>query len=267
MAQPFLGCEKGRANPRDPEFYGLARVFRKASDYPLHFAALKAHQVADVTDFPVGHIVFCLPSKVDTDQGWRAVIVHLIIEGENHAKMAWIHPDCLEPLPAPAMDVSIQVHRTKQRGRHTPTISIGPVDPGVRVTDDAVILDARWHYQIHSTTDNCTGKCASMCRATARNDVCFACIIEFARTIMVTRKRGFVCCERGVHRSLASAKLLEICFGFEIDYYHASHRSSTGCCQRDAHSEEMEIIHSLRSLPKLHKLNVRALADILKLPA
>ena len=275
MTLPSKNITYDSRDPRDPSFVGLAEVFRQASSYPHHFDGLTAESLNRVTDLPVGHIVFCLPMIPNVDEEWRAIVMYFMKKdgpqkGKLVARFGWVHPDCLRLWAPPRSHLKVQIHRTKERGSRMPTINIGEVDPGVRVVNDVrygrrVLLDARWKHKCYMFTKDCTGKCEAFCKATARNDEIFAWILQFAQTAVARDLSGWIACERAVHRSLAAATILDICFQFRVDYYHASHRRSETCCQRCIHENSNSLFHELRSLPKLYNERVTPLAKALGL--
>ena len=244
--------------------YGLAKVERQASSFPSHFTNYKAHHCAQVTDIPVGQIVFCLPF-IDSDADWRAVILNVVMDETEYARLAWVHPGCLRPLGSENVQPSVKVELTEGRGSTRQSIDIGPVATGVRDVNDELVLDARWGVPLPRSTQECTGHCFSLCHSVIQEPECFAAILRFAAALQ-GRRVGYVCCAHAKHRSVAAANLLRLCFGVSVDFRLATCDRSDRCCRKRAADHVPHLLRALRSLPVLSVTASRSLAHILRLP-
>ena len=213
---------------------------------------------------PVGINVLCLP-MIATDHGWRAVITNVIREGENHARLAWMHPKCLRAMPTLGARPKIEVHHTDTRGSRDPSMYIGPKQIGVRPWGGRLVLDARWDWPIGQDSLKCTGHCFALCRALALQDRAFAFVLQFADR-MRDHHEGLICCKRGKHRSVAAANLLERCFGLSVNMDHAAKERCHQCCNQRMIDNMPGIFQALRRLPMLADVDCRLLSDVLRLP-
>ena len=244
--------------------YGLAVVERRASSFPSCFAGYKAYQCAQVTDIPVGQIVFCLPF-IDSDVHWRAVILNVDVGGTEYARLAWVHPDCLRPLRSESVQSIVKVGLTDGRGRTGPSIDLGRVAVGVRHVNDELVLDARWSVPLFRSTNECTGHCLSLCHSVVQTPECFAAILRFSSAVR-GRRLAHVCCAHAKHRSVAAANLLWLCFGVSVDFGLAARDRSDGCCRERAADHVPRLLRGLRSLPVFPVTASSSLAHILRLP-
>ena len=197
----------------NPQFRGLAEVYRQASRYPDVFIGFEARHVKDVSDLPVGLTVYCLP-MLESDAGWRAVVFNVSQgpESEPKAKLAWVHPQCLRVLPIPSRQPQIELHRTSIRGKKGPTIDVGPIQKGNRLWRGMLLLDARWDYALRRVHHECSGHCFELCNTLVSDESAFGYVLDFAiRVNDYTQAR--ICCERGKHRSVSVANVLQLCFG------------------------------------------------------
>jgi hypothetical protein len=255
----------------DPQFFGLARVDRLASSYPGCFRQYKAYHCESVADVPVGQIVLCLP-LLGSDVGWRAVVVNIIIDEIERARIAWIHPDCLRPLESLGARPCARVDLTDKRGSKTATINIGPEEVGTRIVGGALVLDARWIFELPRQTRDCNGHCFMLCRSVLTHEVCLASILRFAASLHVERTSycathiGHICCHHGKHRSVASANVLRLCFGVPVDLSRGSSERCMECCGMRAEDHVPGLIGALRTLPKLVLTPEKSLACVLQLP-
>ena len=243
------------------DFYGLAIVYREASAFPEVF--YQANYIADhirlVADVPVGNIVFCLPIT-QADTGWRPVIVEARTSEGIRARFTWMHPHCVTFLPGSWSRFLATVHHTKKRGRKRPTINIGPDEPGVRVFQDRLILDARWHSGSFRGLE-CTGYCLGVCLGIL-DDEHFAQIIHFAR--MLTRhKTGEICCLRGKHRSVAVANILFHMFRISVDRTNGATERCHQCCNTKMQEHIPVLLNRLRAFPRFALVGQMLLANAL----
>jgi hypothetical protein len=248
----------------DHLLYGLARVERQASSFPSKFKGYRASHCADVTDVPVGHIVFCLP-LVEGDVNWRAVVLNVVIGNHECARLAWMHPACLRPLQPIDIQPSARVDLTEGRGSRLPSIDIGPTAVGVRQVRGALVLDARWDFPLGRTTHECTGHCYCLCHSVITNERCFADILRFA-AVLQNARMGHVCCAHAKHRSVAAANVLRLCFGIPVDLEQASGDRCGRCCQKRAADHVPQLLRALRTVPALEVTADKSLAPILQLP-
>ena len=251
---------------------GLAKVTRQASAYPSAFCGYYAHNCSGVSDVPKGQIIFCLP-YVPEDVGWRAVIVTILVGKTEHARLGWIHPECLEPFGLGLEPGTVCVDLTESRGRRRASILIEDDQcPGIREInapgppdDGDLVLDARWNMHFHKQTNDCSGHCFSMCKSMLLEPICFAAILRFAAAI---KPRGFgrVCCHHGKHRSVAVANILLMLFEVNIDFENAARDRTRECCDHRAADDVVGMLTVLRGLPRISGEISRPLAAILGLP-
>ena len=255
----------------DPQFLGLARVVRLASSYPDCFWHHKAYHCESVADVPVGQVVLCLP-LLESDVGWRAIVVNFIIDEIERARTTWIHPDCLRPLEPLGARPCARVDLTDERGSKTSTIDIGPEEVGTRVVRGALVLDARWTFDLPMYTGDCNGHCFMLCESVLKHEICLASILRFAATLYVERTRycatniGHICCHHGKHRSVASANVMRLCFGIPVDLSRGSRERCRNCCGMRAQDHVPSLISALRTLPALVLTPDKSLACVLQLP-
>ena len=249
---------------QDPDYVGLATVYRQASQYPEVFKGLRVHHLEQVTNMPVGTTVLCLP-MIAADCGWRAVITNVIYENRRHARFAWMHPQCLRAMPTLGAKPRIEVHHTGVRGRREASIDIGPKQIGVRPLNGRLVLDARWEWSIGRDDHDCTGHCFALCESLAIQDQAFAIVLQFAER-MREHHVGLICCQRGKHRSVAAANLLERCFGLSVNMDYAAREKCYRCCNRRMIDNMPGIFQALRRLPMLADVDCRLLSDVLRLP-
>jgi len=243
---------------------GLALVTRQASSYPELFEEFRARNCAKVTDIPAGQIVFCLPF-INSDVNWRAVILTMCIDEVEHARLTWVHPDCLQPLGPARSREAISVDLTVGRGDRGPSIHIEDNMTGVKDVGNDLVLDARWPMRFHKKTHDCTGHCFCMCYSVLTEPTCFASVLRFAAALRV-RSTGRVCCEHAKHRSVAAANILKLLFGINVDYSLASRDRTLSCCGKRAADNVISMLHALRELPEISGSASRPLAIILGLP-
>jgi hypothetical protein len=239
-------------------------VERQAGSFPSHFTDYKVHHCAQMTDIPVGQIVFCLPF-INSDADWRAVILNIVVEEIEYARLAWVHPGCLRPLGSGNMPTSVTVELTEGRGSTEQSIDIGPAVTGVRDVNDDLVLDARWKAPFPRSTRECTGHCFSLCHSVIQEPECFAAILRFAAALQ-GRRTGRVCCAHAKHRSVAAANILRLCFGVNVDFSLATKDRSANCCRKRAADNVTHLLRALRFLPELSDDASRSLAHILGLP-
>jgi hypothetical protein len=249
----------------------LAKVERLASSYPTCFQKYKAHHCESVADVPVGQIVLCLP-MIRSDVGWRAIVVNIIIDEIEHARTTWMHPACLRPLQTLGARPCARVDLTDKRGSKLPTIDIGPEEVGARIVRGALVLDARWDFPLPRYTRDCTGHCFLLCKSVLTHEICLASILRFAVALHTERLHycatatGHVCCSHAKHRSVASANILQLCFGVPMDFSLASRERCGQCCRTRAEDHVPLLLLALRTLPALEITPERSLACALRLP-
>jgi hypothetical protein len=243
---------------------GLARVTRQASAYPEKFKDFRARHCAKVTDVPVGHIVFCLPI-IPTDMNWRAVILIMIYNEVEEARLTWIHPECLQPLSQASRRESVRVDLTVGRGAQGPSIEIDDLAPGMKYVKNELILDARWTLRFAQTTDRCTGHCLCICCSLLREPTCVASVLRFAQALKIENK-GRVACEHAKHRSVAAANILRFLFSVDIDFHLAARDRTASCCNERAADNVACLLVTLRMLPEISGSACRPLSQILGLP-
>jgi hypothetical protein len=246
-----------------PRYVGLAKVFRRASQYPASFAGFRTHHVHQVTDIPVGLTVFCLP-MLETDCGWKAVIITVEQEARMRSRLTWVHPQCLRALPQLGTRPQVGVQHTEKRGRREPSIDIGPRQVGVRALNGELVLDARWDFTQGREDSECTGHCYALCKSLVTHDIAFAIVMQFAENIR-SHKVGHVCCHRGKHRSVAAANVLDICFSLAVNMDNAATERCHQCCKCRVMDHASALMRALRELPVLAYAPDRSLARALKL--
>ena len=246
-----------------PDYTGLATVYRQASKYAPVFKGFRVHHLDKVRNMPVGTSVLCLPMTA-ADCGWRAVITNVTHENQKLARFAWVHPECLRAMPTLGARPRIEVHHTKKRGYREASIDIGPEEIGVRPLNGRLVLDARWGWSLGGSHE-CTGHCFALCESLASQDEAFAIVLHFAET-MREHDVGLICCDRGKHRSVAAANLLERCFGLSVNMDHAARERCYQCCHQPMFDNMPGIFQALRRLPMLADVDCRLLSDVLRLP-
>ena len=223
------------------------------------------HHCVRVTDIPVGQIVFCLP-LISSDVNWRAVILTICIGEVEHARLTWVHPDCLQPLGPERRREAISVDLTEGRGGLGPSIHIDDDSrTGVKEVGKDLVLDARWPMRFTRKTHDCSGHCFSMCHSVLTEPSCFASILRFAATLRI-RCTGRVCCHHGKHRSVAAANILKLLFEINVDYSLAARDRTRNCCKDRAADDVIGMLRALRELPDISGDVSRPLASILRLP-
>jgi hypothetical protein len=255
--------------PLDPYYYGLARVDRMASSYPSRFKGFSKSDCAQVTDVPVGQIVFCLP-RVDSDVNWQAVVLNIVIDNSDRARLTWMHPSCLQPLRPQGIPPQARIEMTEGRGSQGPSINIGPISVGARQVGESFVLDARWSLPFMRSTKECSGHCYCLCHSVITNDRCFADILRFAAILQSARFdeliTGHVCCHHAKHRSVAAGNILQHCFGLPIGFEHASRERCGTCCKVRAADHVPQLLRALRHLPTLEFNPEMSLAHVMHLP-
>jgi len=244
--------------------FGLARVKRQASAFPEKFKDFRVHQCAKVTDIPVGHVVFCLPI-IATDVNWRAVILTMMYNGVEQARLTWVHPECLQPLGRTGKRESVRVDLTAGRGGVKPSIQISDTESGMKDVGSELVLDARWSLRFARTTHECTGHCFCICNSVLTEPTCFASVLRFAEALKV-RSTGRVCCEHAKHRSVAAANILKFLFEVDVDFSLASRDRTSTCCDERAADNVVCMLVALRKLPEISGSACRPLSQILGLP-
>ena len=221
--------------PNVRNYEGHAVVFARASEYPEYFRTCTDRECADVEELPPGTKVLVLP-KEDADAGWAPVVV---ADDRDGARFTWHHPDCIKPCPAGLGLVT--VGHTCSRGRAPPSHTVENL-----WRERLRLLDARWPEADQSARDTpyCSGWCASVCVETASLPNRVADILTFASA----GRSGYALCNRGKHRSLSAALILELFFGRRVDYQFAS-RWRPCDCKRPAHRNKGCIAAAFRSLP------------------
>ena len=207
-------------------------------------------------------LLFYIASDVD----WRAVILSICVGEIEYARLAWIHPQCLEPFGPERRCEAISVDLTEGRGRQKPFIQLDDdFRTGVKEVGKDLVLDARWPMHFDRWSNDCTGHCFSMCRSVLTEPSCFASIMRFASAL---RLRGFgrVCCHHGKHRSVAAANLLMLLFGVNVDFSLAARDRTRDCCDHRAGDDIIGMLNALRQLPEISGDVSRPLASILGLP-
>ena len=238
--------------PNVRNYEGHAVVFARASEYPEYFSTCTDRECGDVEELPPGTKVLVL-RKEDADVEWAPVVV---ADDRDGARFTWHHPDCIEPCPAGTDLGLVTVGHTCWRGRARPSHTVENLrDEGL------LLLDARWEEADQSAraTPGCSGWCASVCVETASLPNRVADILTFASA----GRSGYALCNRGKHRSLSAALILELFFGRRVDYQFAS-RWRPCDCKRPAHRNKGCIAAAFRSLPKRTRL-ANLLSFILKL--
>ena len=234
--------------------HGLACVVRRASDHPHVFLGWTRGHCCDVEELPVGAYVLVLPSRI-SDLGWTPV-VH---REKREARFVWVHPETLRPVCHLSDGGIIRIGHFAARSRSPATYLLPFVGPGVKIDGGTVILDARWEGFGACGRSTCTGHCIGVCCDMCSDASRMGDILDFAsRTVS-----GVVACTRGTHRSVAAGHILEICFGREIDWTHATTRPCS--CGRLATTHADELWQALRELPRRTASERRSLATCLRL--
>ena len=145
---------------------------------------------------------------------------------------------------------TVVVGHTRARGSKDASHPLRYKEAGVRRDTcwgvETLILDARWKDDEEPEWGNCSGHCSSVCIGTARDPERVAHILEFATRC----SSGLVCCNRGKHRSVSAAKILQLFFHRSIDYSYAARPHCYDCCQRPAELHVSGVCDSVRSLPR-----------------
>ena len=254
------------ANPRSFPF-GLAVVHKRASDFPEHFQGWEAKHMPMVTDVPVGQVVMCLPYE-HTDIFWRAVIVVREVEGEEMARLTWMHPECMVPLVPHPTEVApiVKIEHTKGRGG-PPSVLVPKTQPGIKWSRDnfhtcyaapppagprgRLLLDARWDDRSYGVTDRCSGYCLALCTEIILNPRNLAMMIRFAE-LSLGEEQSYVCCAHAKHRSVSVGVMLQIMMRFHVDFTEAASDRSSNCCGESALANAASILSRLREVPMLH---------------
>ena len=174
-----------------------------------------------------------------TDVGWQAVIV-TAPGGQAAVRLGWVHPEIVEAVPTPPDMVT--VGHTGWRGRNGPSHSIGWGPLGTRSHDTTLVLDARWEGRDARPTHECSGHCFEVAKCTIEDPYRMFHILEFAKA----RRPGLVCCEHAKHRSVAAARILELCFLRHVDYRHAAREWCHECCRDPVRSRVVSLDILLR---------------------
>ena len=238
---------------------GLALVFRKASDYPHLFSGWRAEHCAGVEELCIGTYVLVLPNIAE-DVHWSAVVVgDEDNRGCYRARFTWVHPHTLKNVDS--VDGEIVVSHSEDRGSSSPPWQHEQFFHGrcgLRIVDGTLVFDARWQDKAqHSRT--CTGHCMEVCKFTASSPERMGLILRFAQHC----RGGVVFCDRGKHRSVSAAKILELLFQRKVSYRFACRHHDYDCCGLPAAVDELAL--TLRSLPQ--RLDTRGLSYMLRLPA
>ena len=248
--------------------YGLAVVHKQASNFPSHFQGWEAKHMPMVTDVPVGQVVLCLPYEY-SDIYWRAVIVIREVEGEDLARLTWIHPECVTPLALHSSEKAstVRIEQAEGRGDRIATINVPKTRPGIKWAErdihahyDAppaggphgrLLLDARWELRAYGTTARCSGFCLSLCVEVATNPQFLATVIRFAQLALCERQ-SFVLCARGRHRSVAVGVMLVTLMRLNVDFTEAVEDKSHRCCGQSSLANCATMLARLRNIPMLH---------------
>ena len=114
--------------------------------------------------------------------------------------------------------------------------------------------------QVMDRSRGCTGWCAAVCRETASDPGRMAHILIFASRC----KGGDIVCDRGTHRSLSAALILQLFFHRKLVYKYAA--KDHGCpCGRHATKNMDSISAAFRTLENPGARR-NLLSDILGLP-
>ena len=135
----------------------------------------------------------------------------------------------------------------------------------MRQLNGHLVLDARWEWFIGAEDHVCTGHCFALCAGFASHDEAFACVLHFAER-MQEHDVGLICCQRGKHRSVAAANLLERCFRLSVNMEHDARERCYQCCNQRMCDNMPGIFQALRRLPMLDDADGRLLSDVPRLP-
>ena len=233
------------------DYHGFARVAKlisDRSDAKYIFKDWQAGNVRAVEELSVGTYVLALP-RVDRDLRWCPIVT---LDATEHARFTYIHPQVLQPV---VTQKPVVVGHTKERNGRPPSHDIGPKEPGVRSADGKVVLDARWRG--HGDDDDhetCSGYCLKLWTNIASDPERLGFILKFAAC-----EGELVCCNRCVHRSVASAMILHHAFGRTVDWQHAACPRQCRLTPRCVAGQDAVNIlwSSFRQLP--HRVNPRKL--------
>jgi hypothetical protein len=245
----------------------MAVVHKCASSFPEHFRGWEAKHMPMVTDVPVGQIVLCLPYE-HSDIFWRAVIIIREVNGEEMARLTWMHPECMVPLVLHPEEVAptVRIEHTKGRGG-SPSVRVPKSHPGIKWSKDVfhtsysapegagprgrLLLDARWDLRSYGTTANCSGYCLALCMDIILDPRILAIVIRFAE-LSLGERQSYVCCAHAKHRSVAVGVMLKILMRFNIDFTEATSDRSSSCCGEPAMINASAVLSRLREVPMLH---------------
>ena len=174
-----------------------------------------------VEELPICTHVLALP-RGKADLGRCPVIT---LDDSGHARFTCIHPQVIKPLVS---QKEVLVGHAKRRGSSPPTHYLGRENPGVRAMQGSVVLDARWRGYGDGKWrggKSCSGYCPWFWISIARNPEIMGFILQFA-----AREGDIVCCNYGVHRSVAAANILQCAFGRPVEWRHASPFRRCPCC-------------------------------------
>lgn len=239
---------------------GYGVVFRCASHHCDAFHAYTRLDCADVEELLPGTKVLLLP-HTPADSGWAPVVVS---DRAGGARFTWHHPECIKLFALSDLGGKVTVGHLLERGRSSPSHNITTQRCGVSRTEShGLLLDARWEEDVRGSRDTsgCSGWCTCVCVETASLQNRVADILEFASW----GESGVVVCERGKHRSLSAAHILQLFFHRDVDYRYASTRRACRC-GRPAVRHIESICDAFRSLPNRTRPE-NLLSTKLELPA
>ena len=240
------------------DYQGFARVDKLISDRAdakYIFKDWQAGSLRAVEELSVGTYVLALP-RVERDLRWCPIVT---LDATEHARLTYIHHRVIQPV---ATQKPIVVGHTKKRNGAPPSHDIGPTQPGVRAINETVVLDARWRGYGDDDHETCSGYCLKLWTNIASDPERLGFILKFA-----AREGELVCCNRGVHRSVASAKILHRAFGRTVDWQYAARPRQCRLTPRCVAGQDAVNIlwSSFRQLP--HRVNpCKLLAYKLALP-
>lgn len=223
---------------------GLAQVCTVASQFHVLFAngGYRGRDMEGIIELPIGTTVLVLREQA-LDAGWAPVIFIEGIAGTSlgTACFSWVHPDTIRMYDPPHPSATITVGHCGQRGRKEATHNIGRIETGARWSAGYFILDARWSGRGESD-ERCAGYCSAVMAHTASSPTRTADILRFA----TERIAGSVVCQRGKHRSVSAAKILELCFDRNVDYTFAARNHYCPC---NSIGNASHVYEAFRGLP------------------
>ena len=110
-----------------------------------------------------------------------------------------------------------------------------------------LVLDARWQGR-DGRPDALlrdvlgSGHCFEVTKCTIEDPYRMFHILEFAKA----RRPGLVCCEHAKHRSVAAARILELCFSRNVLWKYAAREYCHECCKDPVRSRLLSVAMELR---------------------